>query len=65
MDERILFAMFYSGLVAMQFHPRNAKKFHEYSLDDLADVAQSMVRISYERFPDGPLTFEHSQTMGG
>lgn len=55
MNERALFCVYYAGLVAMKFHPRNADMFCQDDLLEAADIAETMVRITNERFPEDNL----------
>lgn len=51
MDEKAQFVVYYSGLVAMQFHPRNEGNWPDVeALELLAQVADKMVELTKERY---------------
>lgn len=42
MGDNAVWAMFYAGIVSIQFHPRNAGAFVDF--DQLADAADEMLK---------------------
>lgn len=46
MDQLTMFQVYYAGLVAMQYHPRNIDNVSRDTLEDMADVAWQMVGIT-------------------
>lgn len=71
MDDKIIFAMYYAGLVAMQYHPRNKttrgpEEGFYVDLESLAKVASEMLLITNLLFDeeDNGHGFEHDLTLG-
>lgn len=50
MDEKSMFIMYFCGLVSMQYHPKNFGV--AIDLDKFADIAQQMVCLTRERYPE-------------
>lgn len=50
MDEDAIFAMYFSGIAAFQFHPANPA-LSRMSLEECADVADRMVELHRLRYP--------------
>lgn len=46
-DDTLLFAMYFSGLVSMQLHPRN--NGNEIRIEELKELAEKMVAITLNR----------------
>lgn len=52
MSERDMFIIYFSGLCAFQYHPRNADNFASIDLLALSVVALEMCRITTDYFPE-------------
>lgn len=49
MEDRALFALYFSGLVAFQYHPANREHWKEIDLMYFAQLADVMVGFTKER----------------